>query len=284
MSGVQCVRNIADVRSVLDEVRARGDFVGLVPTMGALHEGHLSLIRKAREENGFVVVSVFVNPTQFNASEDLRTYPRDLERDLALALDAGADLVFSPAAEEMYREDFSTWVEVGGLTEGLCGAARPGHFRGVCTVVTKLFNICRPDRAYFGQKDAQQLAVIRRMVRDLDMPIEIVACPIVREADGLAMSSRNARLSAEERGQAPILFRALSRAITLVENGERQPRRVRDEICAVIGEAGLAKIDYVEIVDAESLRPVETLRGSCLIAVAVWFGATRLIDNVGVTV
>jgi pantoate--beta-alanine ligase len=282
MAAIPCIGTIAGVRGALDQARLRGGSIGLVPTMGALHEGHLSLIRKARGENAFVVVSIFVNPTQFGAGEDLETYPRDLDRDLSLARDAGADLVFSPSAPEMYPRGFSTWIEVEGLTEGLCGASRPGHFRGVCTVVTKLIEICGPDRAYFGEKDAQQLAVIRRMARDLDLPVEIVPCPTVRESDGLALSSRNVRLSREERAQAPVLYRALSTALTLVENGERDAARLRDEICAVIGEAALAKIDYVEIVDADELASVDEIEGRCLIALAVWFGETRLIDNVTV--
>ncbi len=205
MAGISCIETIAGVKSVVAEARSRGGTIGLVPTMGSLHEGHLSLIRKARAENDLVAVSIFVNPTQFGAGEDLDIYPRDLARDLQLAGSAGADLVFGPAVREMYPKGFSTWVDVEGLTQGLCGAARPDHFRGVCTVVAKLFNICGPDRAYFGEKDAQQLAVIKKMVRDLDMHVVIVPCATVREPDGLALSSRNARLSAEERAQAPVL-------------------------------------------------------------------------------
>ena len=282
MTHIPCIETIAGLRSVLEEARSRGATVGLVPTMGALHEGHLALIRKARSENDFVAVSIFVNPTQFGAGEVRETYPRDLQRDLKLAGSAGADLVFGPPVEEMYPKGFSTWVEVEGLTQGLCGASRPGHFRGVCTVVAKLFNICRPDRAYFGEKDAQQLAVIKKMVSDLDIPLAIVPCPTVRESDGLALSSRNVRLSPEARAQAPVLYRALSAALTLVENGERDARRLNDEICAVLAEADLAKIDYVEIVDADDLVPVDVLAGPCLIALAVWFGKTRLIDNITV--
>ena len=283
MPDLPCIDTIAGVRSALEEARSRGATVGLVPTMGALHQGHLSLIRKARSENDLVVVSIFVNPTQFRAGEDLETYPRDLKRDLQLARSAGADLVFSPPVREMYPKGFSSWVEVEGLTQGLCAASRPGHFRGVCTVVAKLFNICRPDRAYFGEKDAQQLAVIKKMVRDLDMAVEVVPCPTVREPDGLALSSRNVRLSPEERVQAPVLYRALSAALTLVENGEREAGRLKDEICAVLAEADLAKIDYVEAVDADGLVPLDVLAGPCLIALAVWFGDTRLIDNLTIS-
>jgi pantoate--beta-alanine ligase len=247
--------------------------------MGALHEGHLSLIRAARALDGFVVVSIFVNPTQFGPGEDFEEYPRDLPRDLALAQGAGADLVFSPSAAELYPEGFGTWVEVEGLTEGLCAASRPGHFRGVCTVVVKLLNICRPDRAYFGEKDAQQLAVVRKMVRELDIPVDIVGCPTVREPDGLALSSRNARLSPQQRAQAPALYRALRVGLTLIENGVRDAAVVKKEMRSVLEDADLAQIDYVEVVDAGSLKPLNTIRGRCLLAVAVWFGKVRLIDS-----
>ncbi len=284
MAHIPCIETIAGLRAELDAARRRGASIGFVPTMGALHEGHLSLIRRARAENGFVVVSIFVNPTQFGTGEDLETYPRDLERDIRLARSAGADLVFSPPVREMYPKGFSTWVDVEGVSQGLCGTSRPGHFRGVCTVVAKLLAICGPDRAYFGEKDAQQLAVIKRMVRDLDIPVEIVPCPTIRELDGLALSSRNTRLSSEERAQAPVLYRALSAALTLVENGERDARRLKDEIGAVLAKADLARIDYVEIVGADELLPLDALAGPCLIALAVWFGPTRLIDNVFVAV
>jgi pantoate--beta-alanine ligase len=247
--------------------------------MGALHEGHLSLIRRARSENGLVVVSVFVNPTQFGEHEDLRLYPRDLEGDRVLAGAAGADLVFSPTVAEMYPEGFCTWVVVEGLTAGLCGMSRPGHFRGVCTVVTKLLNICRPQRAYFGQKDAQQLAVVKRMARDLDLGVDIVACPTVREPDGLAMSSRNARLTTTERAQSTVLYRALQAADNLVRGGEREAAVVKGAMLHVLAEAGSARIDYAEVVRTDDLSPVATVSGECLAAVAVWFGCTRLIDN-----
>ncbi len=226
---VLCVHTIAEIRAALDAKRARGARVGLVPTMGALHEGHLSLIRAARAENDVVVVSIFVNPTQFGPSEDFSKYPRDLTRDLGLVEKAGGDLVFNPSAEEMYAPDHSTWVDVKGLTEGLCGRSRPDHFRGVCTVVAKLFAICQPDRAYFGEKDAQQLAVIERMVRDLNTRVEVVPCPIVREDDGLAMSSRNVRLTSEARAQAPVLNRALQAARAAVEGGERSAAAHRQD-------------------------------------------------------
>ncbi len=282
---MRVVTTVSEVRVALDAARARGETVALVPTMGALHEGHLSLIRAARAENDVVVVSIFVNPTQFGPKEDLQRYPRDLDRDRRLCGDAGADLVFSPAAEEMYPRGFSTWVEVEGLTDGLCGRSRPGHFRGVCTVVTKLLNICGPDRAYFGEKDAQQLAVITRMVRDLDLRVAVVPCPTVREADGLAMSSRNARLTGEERAQASTLYRSLGAAKDLVDAGERNPAALEDAIRAVLVEADLGEVEYAEIVRVDDLTPVTAIEGTCLIAVAVKFGGsgTRLIDNIRVS-
>ena len=273
-------RTISELRRSVAEARSRGAaLVGLVPTMGALHEGHLSLIRQADAECAYVVVSIFVNPTQFGPAEDFSRYPRDLERDLAQAAQAGADVAFVPAAEEMYLPHHSTWVEVEGLTNGLCGAARPGHFRGVATIVAKLLNACGPDRAYFGQKDAQQLAVIRRMVRDLNMAVDIVACPIVREADGLAMSSRNVYLSARERAQAPALRRALIRAEELVEAGERQAAVLERAMSEILAEAETGSVEYVAIVDAVDLQPLGRLTGDCLLALAVRFGTTRLVDN-----
>jgi pantoate--beta-alanine ligase len=284
MAAIPCYPTISEVRAALDAARVRGATVGLVPTMGALHEGHLSLVRAAKAGTDVVVVSIFVNPTQFGPNEDLKKYPRELERDRELCEGAGADLIFSPAVEEMYPEDHSTWVEVEGLTDGLCGRSRPGHFRGVCTVVTKLFNICGPDRAYFGEKDAQQLAVITRMTRDLDLRVEIVPCPTVREPDGLAMSSRNRRLTTEARAQAPVLYRALRAAKDLVEAGERDAAALERAMRSVLGEAPMGEIDYIEIVGADDLRPLTALEGVCLIALAVKFGDVRLIDNIRVTV
>ncbi len=284
MAPIRCFESIAGLRAELDTARARGASIGLVPTMGALHEGHLALIRKARGDNDLCIVSIFVNPTQFDAADDLAKYPRALGSDLRSAEGAGADYVFAPSVDEMYHPDASTWVDVEGLTEVLCGEARPGHFRGVCTVVSKLFNIVGPDRAYFGEKDAQQLAVIKRMVRDLDMRVDIVPCPTVREPDGLAMSSRNLRLTAEARVQAPVLHRALEAARTAVENGERDAGRLKTGIRSALGDADLAEIDYVEIVDAETLEPVVFVNRPCLIALAVFFEGVRLIDNVTVRV
>jgi len=282
-ASIPCLATVSEIRAALAEARAGGDSIGLVPTMGALHEGHLSLIRAARAENDVVVVSIFVNPTQFGPNEDLKRYPRDLEGDGLLCAEAGADLIFCPSAGEMYPEPYSTWVEVEGLTGGLCGRSRPGHFRGVCTVVSKLFNICDPERAYFGEKDAQQLAVVTRMVRNLDFPVEIVPCPTVREADGLAMSSRNARLSPQERAQAPVLYRALSAAYDRVRAGERDAPALDRLIRSILAGAPLGEVDYVEIVRADDLTPVATLSGENLMAVAVRFGETRLIDNVRVS-
>jgi pantoate--beta-alanine ligase len=273
---------ISEIRVALDQARGHGATVGLVPTMGALHEGHLSLIRVARAQNDVVVVSIFLNPTQFGSGEDFNRYPRDLERDRVLAAAAGADLVFNPTVDEMYPEAFSTWVEVEGLTAGLCGMSRPGHFRGVCTVVSKLLNICAPDRAYFGEKDAQQLAVVKRMVRDLDVRVDIVSCPTVREPDGLALSSRNTRLTAQERAEAPVLYRALATASELVRSGERDAGALKGSIRSVLAEAHLGRVDYVDIVRADDLTPVAAVSGECLIALALWFGGTRLIDNITV--
>lgn len=273
------VSTILGLKGALEQVRGEGRSVGLVPTMGALHEGHLSLMRRAREENDFVVVTLFVNPTQFGPQEDLARYPRDLERDMALTKEAGGDLLFAPAPEEMYLPGHCTWVEVEALSEGLCGASRPGHFRGVCTVVTKLFNLCRPDRAYFGQKDAQQLAIIRRMARDLNQGVEIVGCAIVREADGLALSSRNVYLTAEERAQAVVLSRALRAAEAEVAAGERDTAGLLETMRSVLNTADLGQIEYIAIVDGAELTPVQKVEGECLAALAVRFGTTRLIDN-----
>lgn len=276
---MKIVSAVDDVRRQVREWRAGGLSVGLVPTMGYLHEGHKSLIDKAVEQNDRVVVSVFVNPTQFGPGEDLATYPRDLDRDAALCEEAGASLIFHPEKEDMYFDDFCTWVDMDGLTKGLCGRTRPTHFRGVCTVVSKLFHIVQPDRAYFGQKDAQQLAVIRRMVRDLNFDLEIVGCPIIREEDGLAKSSRNTYLSPEEREAATILHKALVRGREMIQNGEKQADAVMKEITEIIQSEPLAKIDYVEVVDFDHIESIQTIEGTVLTAVAVYIGKTRLIDN-----
>lgn len=276
---MKIVSTVEQVREEVKKWRQQGLTVGLVPTMGYLHEGHKSLIDKAVAQNDKVVVSVFVNPIQFGPTEDLATYPRDLERDAALCEDAGAALIFHPEKEDMYFDDFCTYIDMDGLTKGLCGKTRPIHFRGVCTVVGKLFNIVHPDRAYFGQKDAQQLAVIRRMVRDLNFDIEIVGCPIVREADGLAMSSRNTYLNEEERKAALVLSQAVRLGEELIEAGEKNAAVIKEKMIAHIEAEPLAKIDYVEIVDAQSLEPVSEIQGEILSAMAVYIGKTRLIDN-----
>lgn len=270
------------VKEVREQVKAwkkEGLSVGLVPTMGYLHEGHASLMKKAVEENDRVVASVFVNPTQFGPTEDLESYPRDFDKDCALCESIGVNLVFHPEPEEMYAPDFCTWVDMDVLSKTLCGKSRPIHFRGVCTVVSKLFNIVTPDRAYFGQKDAQQLAIIRRMVRDLNMDIEIVGCPIVREEDGLAKSSRNTYLNEEERAAALILSKAVFLGQKMVADGETDTAVIKKAMIEKVESEPLAKIDYVEIVDGLSMQPVDKIEGSILAAMAVYIGKTRLIDN-----
>ena len=275
---MKIVGTVKEVREQVKEWKKQGLSVGFVPTMGYLHEGHKSLMDAARKGNDKVVVSIFVNPMQFGPTEDLATYPRDLDHDAALCESAGVDLIFHPEAEEMYEKDFCSFVDMTGLTEGLCGKTRPIHFRGVCTVVNKLFNIVTPDHAYFGQKDRQQLAVIKRMVRDLNMDIEIVGCPIVREEDGLAKSSRNTYLSHEERKAALILSKTVALGKELAKT-EKDANKVVEAMKKNIETEPLAKIDYVEAVDALSMAPVEKLEGTCMLAMAVYIGKTRLIDN-----
>lgn len=253
--------------------------VGLVPTMGYLHEGHLSLIRRAKADCKSVVLSLFVNPTQFGPNEDLASYPRDLHRDLSLVEPLGVDLVWTPTAEIMYPAGYQTWVEVDAMTKPLEGAMRPGHFKGVTTVVAKLFNAVQPHKAYFGQKDAQQAAVIRRMTLDLNFPIEIVVCPTVREADGLAMSSRNVYLDAEQRKAATVLFRALSAAKEMYEAGERNAEKLRGQMKEVIAAEPLAQMQYVSCADYDTLEELDVVKGKTLLSMAVFIGRTRLIDN-----
>lgn len=271
--------NIKEVRDTVKEWKQQGLKVALVPTMGYLHEGHLSLMKRAAEENDKVVVSIFVNPMQFGPTEDLASYPRDLDRDAALCENAGVAMIFHPEPEEMYADDFCSYVDMSGLTEELCGKSRPVHFRGVQTVVSKLFHIIPADRAYFGQKDAQQLAIIKRMVRDLNFDIEIIGCPIIREEDGLAKSSRNTYLNADERKAALVLSRSLAKAKELIAAGERDAKTVITAIQEVIAAEPLAKADYVEIVNFDTIKPVDTIKGNILAAIAVYIGRTRLIDN-----
>jgi len=254
--------------------------VGFVPTMGFLHQGHLSLVQRAREESASVVVSIFVNPTQFGPREDLERYPRDLGRDLALLETEGTDIVFAPASDEMYPAGYNSWVEVTGITEWLEGTARPGHFRGVATVVAKLFNIVRPTRAYFGQKDAQQAIVIRRMVADLNMNLEVVTLPTVREVDGLAMSSRNSYLNQEQRRAAPVLYRALNRVRELWSQGETDAARLRQEMRDLIEQEPLASIEYISVADVETLKELTGVEPLALVSIAVRIGDIRLIDNI----
>lgn len=270
---------IESIKELRDHLKTEPS-VGFVPTMGYLHEGHLSLIRRAKQEHDKVVVSIFVNPTQFAPGEDFDSYPRDIDRDYALATGAGADIIFHPSVEEMYVDGASTSVIVeGDITRKLCGASRPTHFKGVTSVVATLFNIVKPDSAYFGQKDAQQAIIIQKMVRDLHMDVDVVVCPIVREEDGLAMSSRNTYLSQEERSQALILNKALSLAEAEVADGEKNVKALRDGIKSRIESVPLANVDYVEVVSARDLSDIDTIEDRALAAVAVRFGKTRLIDN-----
>lgn len=276
---MKIVKTVQEVRDIVNEWRKEGLKVGLVPTMGYLHEGHQSLIAKSVAQNDRTVVSIFLNPIQFGPTEDLESYPRDPERDAKLCDDTGADLIFRPDVSDMYYDDFCTFADMDIITENLCGKSRPTHFRGVCTVVLKLFNIVKPDRAYFGQKDAQQLAVIKRMVRDFNIDIEIVGCPIVREADGLAKSSRNTYLNPEERKAALILSHSLKKGIDVIKTGETNSKKIIAAITEVINTEPLAKIDYVSVVDAVTMQDVEAIKNDVLVAIAVKIGKTRLIDN-----
>ena len=277
---MQTITEISALRHIVTEARKNGKSIGFIPTMGFLHEGHLSLMTRARQENDLVITSVFVNPTQFGPNEDFDSYPRNPEADSALMEGAGVDAAFFPTVDALYPPGYETYVNLEGeLTQGLCGASRPGHFKGVTTVVAKLFNLVQPDRAYFGQKDAQQVAVIRRMVADLNIPVEIIACPIVREVDGLALSSRNTYLSSHERQDALVLSQSLKAAEAAVAGGERSAAAIGSLIRSKIAAVPFAAADYVEIVDADSLKPLVILEGRVLIALAVKIGRTRLIDN-----
>ncbi len=275
---MKIVSTIEEVRAQVREWKKEGKTVGFVPTMGYLHEGHASLM-DAAGENDKVVVSIFVNPMQFGPNEDLASYPRDLEHDAKVCEAHGVDLIFHPTPEEMYGDNFYSYVDMDVLTKELCGLSRPVHFRGVCTVVAKLFNIVTPDKAYFGQKDAQQLAVIKRMVKDLNMPLTIVGCPIIREEDGLAKSSRNTYLSPEERKAALVLSRSIFLGKKMVEQGEKDCKKIKEAMTAEIEKEPLAKIDYVKIVDLSTMQQVETTEHGVLAAIAVYIGKTRLIDN-----
>ena len=277
---MQILTKIEDIRQELLVIRTSAKKIALVPTMGYLHEGHLSLVDVAKANADVVVMSIFVNPTQFAPNEDLMRYPRDIERDERLARERGVDYIFHPEVAEMYPDPYFTYVVTEQLAKVLCGISRPTHFRGVTTVVAKLFNIIQPDVAVFGQKDAQQAVIVKQMVRDLNFPIQIIVAPIVRESDGLAMSSRNVYLTPEERQQAPIIFNALQAARENVKNGLTDANHVRDQITKMIQTSPLARIDYVEIIDDQTLTPVETVKPGTFAAVAVYYGKTRLIDNI----
>jgi pantoate--beta-alanine ligase len=275
------LQDLLVLRERISTVRKQGKSIGFVPTMGFLHEGHLSLIRAARAQNDFVVVSIFVNPLQFGKNEDYAEYPRDLENDSRLAAAAGCDLIFSPAVRDFYPPGYATHVEVqGSVAQGLCGASRPGHFRGVTTVLVKLFNLVNPDRTYFGQKDIQQCLVVKKMLDDLNFNIQFKIIPTVREADGLAMSSRNKYLTPSQRAAAPVLYQSLRQAEALIRGGERNGTKLKEKVHRLIAAVPETEIDYIEIVEVDGLKPVEQVEKSCLVALAVKFGSTRLIDNI----
>ncbi len=276
---MEVIKSISEIKKKVKDYKKDGLTIAFVPTMGFLHEGHLALVRKAKELGDRVVVSIFVNPIQFGPKEDFKEYPRDLERDLKLLEKEGVDLVFVPEAEEMYPPDFQTYVEVKELSQGLCGAFRPGHFKGVCTVVLKLFNIVQPDVAVFGEKDYQQLQIIRQMVKDLNLDVKVIGHPTVRERDGLAMSSRNIYLSPEERESALSLYQALCLARELVKEGEKDPEVIKNKIREFIESRPFTKVQYVEIVDPETLKPLKKIEGPALCALSVFVGKARLIDN-----
>jgi pantoate--beta-alanine ligase len=276
---VEIFKTIAEIREFVSSKRQAGAEIGFVPTMGYLHEGHLSLMSTAEEENDVVVASIFVNPTQFGPGEDYEEYPRDLERDADYAANVGVDAIFAPDVNEMYNPDHATKFELAGITEKLCGASRPGHFSGVCTIVTKLFNIINPDRAYFGQKDAQQVLVIKKLVAELNFNLEIRTVPIVREEDGLAVSSRNKNLQKEERKAATVLYESLQLAQAEIEAGTRDTAVIKEKMTNLIEQEALAEIDYIELVDQNSLEELARVKGKILIAIAVYIGDIRLIDN-----
>lgn len=276
---MEIVERIAEVRAIIAGQKEKGTHIALVPTMGYLHQGHLALVKQAKQENTFVVMSIFVNPLQFGPKEDLSSYPRDLEHDAKLARQAGVDLIFHPSVEEMYPQKNRTTVKVSELGNALCGLSRPVHFQGVTTVVSKLFHIVQPDRAYFGQKDYQQYLIVRQMIRDLNFPIEVISVPIVREEDGLALSSRNVFLTPEQRQEAVVLSKSLAEAETLIRKGERSVERIEEKLRQKITEESSGEIDYAEVRTAENLERPEAINEPVVIALAVKFGATRLIDN-----
>lgn len=273
---MKVIETIAGVRELRHSLKGT---VGFVPTMGYLHEGHVSLVKQAKTENDFSAVSIFVNPTQFGPKEDFKTYPRDIDRDLAL-LKPYTDIVFIPSDKEMYPDGYNTWVEVQGITDMLEGAVRPGHFKGVTTVVNKLFNIIEPTKSYFGQKDAQQVAVIKKMVKDLNMPLKVVVCPTMREKDGLAMSSRNTYLTPEMRQNATLLYKSLTKAKEMYRGGERDADKIKQTMTGIIKSQPIGIIDYISIADNETLREIKKIEKPALISMAVKFGKTRLIDNI----
>ncbi len=277
---MKIAKTIEEIRNIVADAGMTDQKIGFVPTMGALHAGHISLIKKAKQQCEFVIVSIFVNPTQFGPNEDLNKYPRPFEADIALCKKNGVDAVFAPSAAEMYPEQNLTWVSVEKLSEPLCGKTRPTHFRGVATVCAKLFNIIQPDVAYFGQKDAQQVIIIKRMVADLNMPMRIVVCPIVREEDGLAMSSRNKYLDAKQRKDAPLLYASLQEAQLLIAGGERKSAFVKEQMKKILNISKQMEIDYISIVNADTLEEIEEIKGAVLIALAVKMPSARLIDNI----
>lgn len=276
---MQIIHDIKTLKSALKEFKKHDLSIGYVPTMGFLHEGHVSLMKKAKSENARLIVSIFVNPLQFGVNEDLDKYPRDLERDKILCEANGVDIIFAPSVQEFYGSEFYTFVDIKVLGDTLCGASRAGHFRGVCTVLVKFFNLLQPTKAYFGQKDAQQAAIVKRMVQELNMPLEIELCPIIREEDGLAKSSRNVYLNQSERKAALVLYNALSKAKKLVDEGEKDCECIKNIMFKEIESEPLARLDYVEIVDFDTMKPIEKLNANALCALAVYIGKTRLIDN-----
>lgn len=277
---MQIIRKIRSLRKKISELKIEGKTIGFVPTMGALHEGHFSLIRQARKVNDSVAVSIFVNPLQFGQKEDFKKYPRNLKQDASLCRREKVDIIFYPDTKEFYPADYKTYVQVESLSGVLCGKFRPGHFKGVTTVVLKLFNLIEPDIAYFGQKDAQQAVIIRRMAKDLNLEVKIKVMPTVRETDGLAMSSRNVYLSEEERKDALVLYQSLNSAKELIKKGVRDADKIIDSMKKFIRQKKRARVDYVSIVDLDNLEPIKQISGICLIAAAVWIGKTRLIDNI----